>query len=433
MVAGSAVTVGLPFLEVFLNTHGTALASGLPIPRRFGTWFWGLGMNKQVFVPSKVGSDFDLPIEIAPLAGVRKHINIFTNFNTTTDGRPNLCHYTGWVVLRNGTAPSDRQDLVGPSVDVLVADAIGRGTPFRQIDVNATGDGRDTHSFRGRNAFNVPETSPVAFYQRIFGPQFQDPNSPTFTPNPKLMAERSVLSGVMDESAKLKRILGSDDRARLDQYYSGLRDMENQLTYFLQKPEPRPACSAPGAIASDPPLGLDAELVADRHKLMTRILVMAIACDQTRVFNMTYSNSFAATVKQGYEKSHHTETHEELVDPALGYQPLVHWYTRKSMEAWAYFVEQLASFPEGDGTLLDNSLVYAHSDQSFAKVHSLEGIPMFTAGSAGGRIKTGIHVDGKLTPGTRLPFTLQRVMDIDIDAWGTGANRATTDITEIMA
>ena len=112
---------------------------------------------------------------------------------------------------------------------------------------------------------------------------------------------------------------------------------------------------------------------------------------------------------------------------------MVHWYTRKSMEAWAHFVEQLANFPEGDGTLLDNSVVFAHSDQSFAKVHSLDGIPMFTAGSAGGKLKTGIHVDGKLTPATRLPFTLQRVMDIDIDAWGTGANRATSDISEILA
>lgn len=390
-------------------------------------------MSKDVFVPKKFGTGYDLPLEIEALKSVRQHINIFSNFNTTTDGRPNLCHYSGWVTLRSGTAPGDRQDLAAPSVDVLIADAIGRGTPYRQIDVNATGDGRDTHSFNGRNALNIPETSPVSFYQRIFGPRFQDPNSSTFTPNPKIMTEKSVLSGVMEQSAGLKRVLGNDDKIRLDQYFTGLRDMEKQLAYFLEKPEPRPACHAPGAITDEFPLGLDASLVAERHKLMSQILVMAIACDQTRVFNMTYSNSFAATVRNGREKSHHTETHEELVDPVLGYQPSVHWYTVKSMEAWAYFVEQLANFPEGDGTLLDNSVVFAHSDQSYAKVHSLEGIPMFTAGSAGGKIKTGIHVDGQLSPGTRLPFTLQRLMNIEVDAWGTGANRATTDITEILA
>lgn len=431
-LGGAAVTVGLPFLEIFLNANGNALASGLPIPKRFGTWFWGLGMNREIFVPKTVGAGFDLPEEMASLAPVRDHINVFSNFDTTTDGRPNICHYTGWVVLRCGTAPSDRSDLAGQSVDVMMAEAIGRGTPFRQIDVNATGDARDTHSFRGRNAYNVPETSPVAFYQRIFGPQFQDPNSPTFTPNPKIMAEKSVLSGVIEQTASLSKALGADDRARLDQYFTGLRDMENQLAYFLEKPEPRPACHAPGAITEEMPLGLDAELIAERHKLMSQILVMALACDQTRVFNMTYSNSFAATVKKGHEKSHHTETHEELVDPELGYQPMVSWYTRRSMEAWSYFVQQLANFPEGDGTLLDNALVYAHSDQSFAKVHSLEGIPMFTAGSAGGRIKTGLHIDGQRSPGTRLPFTLMRVLDLDIDAWGSGANRATNDIADIL-
>lgn len=432
MVAGSAVSVGLPFLEIFLNANGTAQASGLPIPQRFGTWFWGLGMNKEIFVPKTLGANFDLPLEIEALKSVRQHINIFSNFNAVTDGRPNLCHYTGWVVLRSGSAPNDRQDLSSPSVDVLVADAIGRGTPYRQIDVNATGNGRDTHSFHGRNAYNVPETSPVAFYQRMFGPQFQDPNSPTFTPNPRIMAEKSVLSGVMEQSASLKRDLGSEDRIRLDQYFSGLRDMENQLAYFLEKPEPRPACYAPGAITEEISQGLAQELVTERHKLMSQILVMAIACDQSRVFNMSYSNSFAATVREGYEKTHHTETHEELADTELGYQPVVSWYTRQAMSAWAYFVEQLANFPEGDGTLLDNSVVFAHSDQSFAKIHSIEGIPMFTAGTAGGKLKTGLHIDGKLSPGTRLPFTLQRVMGIEVDAWGSGANRASTDISEIL-
>src|SRR5690554_3016013 len=88
MMAGSAVTVGLPFLEIFLNANGTALASGAPIPVRFGTWFWGLGMNKNIFVPKKVGRNFDLPEEIESLASIKQHINLFTNFNATTDGRP---------------------------------------------------------------------------------------------------------------------------------------------------------------------------------------------------------------------------------------------------------------------------------------------------------------------------------------------------------
>lgn len=432
MVAGSAVTVGLPFLEVFLNVNGTALASGAPIPTRFGTWFWGLGMNKKIFVPKKIGADFDLPEEIAALAPVKKHINLFTNFNATTDGRPNLCHYTGWVVLRSGGVPLDRGDLPGQSVDVTIADAIGRGTPFRTLDVTATGDARDTYSFRGSNAYNVPEVSPAKLYEKLFGPRFQDPNANTFTPDPRIMAEKSVLSGVVEQTATLNKSLGHADKVRLDQYFSGIRDVENQLAMYLEKPEPRPACHKPGAITEEFPSGVDSTLVSSRHDLMTRILVMAVACNQTKVFNMTYANSFANTVKAGYDKGHHTITHEEIEDPVLGYQVMSSWFNRRAMESWANFVKQFADFPEGDGTLLDNTLIYAHSDQNYAKIHSIEGIPMFTAGTGGGRIKTGLHIDGGLSPGTRLPFTLQRVMGIDVASWGEGANRATTEISEIL-
>src|SRR5690606_17829259 len=126
-------------------------------------------------------------------------------------------------------------------------------------------------------------------------------------------------------------------------------------------------CYKPGAITAEMENGVDAELVSERHKLMTQILVMALACNQTNVFNMVYSNSFAATVKRGYEKAHHTVTHEELIDPQLGYQPINSWFVREAMASWAYFVKAMADFPEGDGSLLDNMLIYAHSDQNYAK------------------------------------------------------------------
>ena len=71
MLGGSAVSVALPFLDCFLNNNGTALADGTPLPVRFSTWTWGLGMNKNIFVPKKVGKGFDLPEEIEMLAPVR--------------------------------------------------------------------------------------------------------------------------------------------------------------------------------------------------------------------------------------------------------------------------------------------------------------------------------------------------------------------------
>ena len=167
--------------------------------------------------------------------------------------------------------------------------------------------------------------------------------------------------------------------------------------------------------------------------MMTDLMLMAVACDQTRVFNMFYASAFSATTKPGYDKPHHTATHEEAVDEELGYQPNTSWYTRRAMEEWAYYVGALAAFREGDGNLLDNSLIYATTDQSFAKTHSIEGIPMFTAGNAGGRIRTGLHIDGGGSAGTRLGYTAMRLMGLEIDLWGDKSNTTSSEIGEILA
>ena len=103
------------------------------------------------------------------------------------------------------------------------------------------------------------------------------------------------------------------------------------------------------------------------------------------------------------------------------------------MEEWAYFVEALAKVKEGDGTLLDNTLTYALSDISYAKIHSLDGIPMFTAGKAGGRIKTGLHIDGAASPGTRVGYTAMKIMGLDIPSWGTLSNTTSKEVGEILA
>ena len=429
---GGVVTVGLPLLDCFLNDNATALADGTPIPQRFGTWSWGLGMSEAIFVPKKTGPNFDLPPEIEALAPIQEHINLFTNFHVFKDAAPNLCHHSGWVLLRSGIAPLTSENKPGETIDVTVARKIGNETRFRSLSATATGDVRDSFSYENGNSVNAPEWSPLRFYQRLFGTGFHDPNATSFTPDPRVMVRKSSLSVVLDDAKKLDRELGADDRARLDQYFTGVRDLERRFDLQLQKPEPREACVVL-AEPEDLPSGLDANLVAKRHRMMTDLMLMAVACDQTRVFNMFYASAFSATIKPGYDKPHHTATHEEAVDEELQYQPNVSWFTRRAMDEWAYFVGALASFREGDGTVLDNSLVYATTDQSFAKIHSIEGIPMFTAGNLGGRIKTGLHIDGGGSPGTRLGYTAMKLLGIEIPRWGDKSNTTASEIGEILA
>lgn len=214
LLGGTAVSVALPLLDCFLDGNGTALASGAPLPVRFGTWGWGLGMTEALFVPQRTGASYDLPEEIAALAPVQRHINLFTGFNAFTDGAPRFCHYTGWVLLRSGGPPRTRDDLPGETIDVTVARRLGTTTRFPSLTLTATGDIRDSFSYENRNSVNAAEWSPLALYQRLFGPDFQDPNAAAFTPDPRAMIRRSVLSGVLDDTRRLERARWAPRTAR---------------------------------------------------------------------------------------------------------------------------------------------------------------------------------------------------------------------------
>ena len=433
MMNGAAVTVTLPFLDCFLNGNGNALADGAPVPTRFGTWFWGLGMTSQIFTPKTIGKDYDLPPQIASWKDIKQHVNLYTNMNVVTDGRPAVCHYSGWVAVATGEAPLNGASYPRESIDVTVADAIGTGTRFRSLQLAGTGGQRSTHSFRSTEAVNPPEVSPVELYQKIFGPEFHDPNSPNFTPDAGIKTRKSILSAVMEQSSDFKRKIGAADKARMDEYFTTVRELEARLALQLEKPAPAPACKIPKANEKELGVGLESELVSTRHNLMTDMMVMAVACDQTRVFNMVYSDGTAVTQRKGYSKVHHTITHEEPYDVKLGYQTDAAWFVSRAMESYAYFIKALANFKEGDSSLLDRSLVFAYSDLSLAQAHSLVGIPMMTAGSAGGRMKTGIHFDGKAGPVTRVGLTVLQAMGLQTGEWGANSLRTSQAIGEVLA
>jgi len=432
MMGGGAVTVALPFLDCFLNSNGNALASGAALPVRFGTWLWGCGVNSQLFVPKKVGADYDLPEQIASLKGYSQHVNLYTNFDVVTDGRPNICHYTGWVVLRSGEAPVGSGALPRPSLDVLIADEIGGTTRFPLLGLSATGNARSSVSFRTADAVNPPDTTPTDFYQRIFGPDFRDPNSPTFTPDPYTLARKSALSAVTEQSASLRKTLGRSDQAKLDEYFTSIRSLEKRLAIQLEKPAPAIACKQPAAGPKDPPVGVDSVILGQRHNLMVDLAVMALACNQTRVVNWLYADASSGTTRNGESRPHHASTHEEAIDPNMGYQPTSAWFVTRAMEAWSYLVKSMADFKEGDSSLLDRSLVYASTDSNLARIHELQGIPMMTAGSAGGVLKTGLHVDGQGSPGTRVGLTAMRAMGLRLSDWGAGSMKTSHSVSEVV-
>ncbi|MEY2943865.1 MAG: hypothetical protein RLY97_1879, partial [Pseudomonadota bacterium] len=322
--------------------------------------------------------------------------------------------------------------LPGESFDVTIADHIGKRSRFTSLEASAIGDARNSLSGRGGGNLNPSEISPSSLYQRIFGLGFKDPNSASFTPDPRTMARRSVLSAVSEQRAALQSAVGAADKQKLDQYYTSIRQLENQLSVELTKPEPLQACMVPNKLSASLPVDGEIDNVMRNHRLMTDLMVMAIACDQTRVFNMMFNNGASNLPRLGSSMTHHQLTHEEVLDTTLGYQPSATAFLMKIMEAWVYFISALDRVKEGDHTLLDNTLVFAHSETEFAKFHTIDNLPMMSAGGAGGRVKTGLSVNGGGSPISRLGLTMQQVMGVPLDTWGSKSMETKKSISEIM-
>jgi hypothetical protein len=435
MLQGSAVTVALPLLDCFLDGNGVALASGAPIPVRFGTWFWGCGINAARWIPDRVGADYDLKDELKSLAAHKDKVSVFSGFNCVLGGRPNLNHWSGVMATFAGASPTkggmDGGATDFPTIDCLVADSIGKGTRFPSIEVACTGQPGVSYSMRAGSTVNPSEVDPVSLYRRLFGSGFQDPNSAEFKPDPKLMLRQSVLSTVKDDRDKLMRTVGAADRARMEQYFTSVRQLEQQLALMQEKPAPAEACvipKEPGKVE----LGPTWETAVRTHDLLTRLLATALACNQTRVFNVALSSAASNLRRAGSPVSFHELTHEEPVDEKLGYQPQSTFFMEKSMETFASLVALLDSVKEGDGTLLDHCLVLATSESNFARVHSIDSLPIMVAGRASGKWRSGIHVAGKGDPSSRVGLTIQQALGMPVSSWGDGAMQTSKPISEVL-
>ena len=200
----------------------------------------------------------------------------------------------------------------------------------------------------------------------------------------------------------------------------------------MREPEPLASCVVP-AVPGETTQGAEIETVEANHRLLAQLLALALACNQTKVFNVVFSPGASKLRRAGSSADHHQLTHEEPVDNALGYQPQATWFVERSMAAFSEFLTILKSVPEGDGTLLDNSLVLAHSETSLAKTHDVTGIPLLLAGRAGGRVRSGLHIKGNGDPVSRVGLTVQQVMGLPVDRWGTRSMETQRPLTEVLA
>jgi hypothetical protein len=414
---GALAVMGLPYLDCFLNDKAHA-ATGRPVPTRFSTFFWGCGLTDALWIPKLAGQSYEMTVQLKPLEPFRKKLNVFSGLRVPLDAKPNYQHWSGLAAANTGIAPTRGSEFDSRTIDQQVADVIGKGVRFRSVAAAANGDPKQSYSSLGGANALPSEPTPVSLYTRLFGPGFQDPTKGDWKPDPRILMQQSVLSAVKEDRQRVMQTLGPADKARMDQYFTSVRETELQMEAELQ----RPNVSAKVSIPAEP----SPDIIANNAwpnlqvvtPLMARLGAIAFATDQTRVFNLSVSFPQNGMFVPGDPLGFHQSTHEEPIDPKLGYQPRVAEYNLESMELFAALLKELDAIPEGDGTVLDHSLVMAFTDQSYARIHAVDGLPVLLAGGAGGRLKTGYHVARDNSPVSRVGLTVQKALGLSLDSWG---------------
>lgn len=425
LLGGAVVTVGLPPLEAFLDLTRKANATcGGVVPRRFGLFFWGNGNRPDKWLPVGEGESWELSEQLAPLAAVKHKITVVSGMAVKTGNV--YPHTSGSVGLLSGAAALDDGSWGLPSVDQVVADAVGGETIYSSLHTSATG--ASGLSYIGPNTRNPPESSPFAFFERVFGAGFRLPGEEGVV-DPSLGLRRSVLDAVMGDVARLQARVGAEDRVRLEQHLDGIRELEQRLARLQEDPPDLESCSLPESPLPDYP-DLDGRpQVSARSRAMCDLLAMALACDQTRVFGHWFSDPVSDILYDGASEGHHALTHNEGGD-----QPEVNDITAQIMEEFAYLVAKLDSIPEGDGSLLDNCVVLATSEVSEGRTHSVEDMPVVLAGGACGRLRTDYHYRSYTAENvSKVMLSVVRAMDIDAATYGEGDGEVDDSLTDIEA
>ena len=414
LARGAVVTVALPPLAAMFNANGTAYACDGVLPRRFGLWFWGNGNRPERWTPTGTGSGdaWQLSPELAPLAAVKPYLCVVTGMACKV---PNVSpHGSGAGAILSAAALQSTggdETFAAPSIDQVIAGYIGGDSIYRSVQTGATDcSGR---SYNGPNSRNPPENDPYAYYARLFGDTFVTPGEGGVV-DPRLGLRRSALDAVMGDLAQLSARLGSEDRDRLDQHLTGVRELEQRLARLEENPPNLESCTQPPQPKGD--FGnIDGRVqAAERNRVMSELLAMTLACDQSRVFAHFFSDPVSDALYPDASSGHHDLTHNEGGD-----QPGVDAITTSIMGCLAETLDILASVPEGDGVLLDNCAILATSEVSLGQTHSIEEMPIIIAGSCCGFFKQDHHYRSlSKDNATRVLVSLQRAFDINPGTFG---------------
>ncbi len=373
---GLGVSVALPLLEAMT---GRAAAPAAPVRACFV--YIPNGVRLDRWFPTVEGPDFDLPPTLAPLAAVKRDVAVFGGLDRTFAAGTGVHAQCGacWLTSSPPTEAKDGGFPTNTSLDQLIARQVGRDPPRPSLELscNDHADAKESKYFESVSWYGpghaaAAEKDPRAVFARLFG-------------RPRGAAgSRSVLDLVTGEAAALQGRLGAADRRKVDEYLDAVRSAERRLRAAEAGPAARPA-------GVPEPTGIPADRGA-YIRLMTDLIALAFRQDRTRVATLVIDPErwdSPRTYHGVFDKpqNHHVLTHTKG-DEA---REKVGKIDRFHVEQFAHLVTTLKGMTEGDGSVLDNSVVVIGSGISDGDKHLYSDLPVVVAGRAGGRLKTGFY------------------------------------------
>jgi hypothetical protein len=366
------------------------------------------GQPMRRWTPVGEGVGFELSPVLEPLARHRDRLLVVGGLDVRAEG---MCHAVGTPAALTG-ARVERGLAQGPSVDQIIGAALGDATPHRAVVLGVRTDdselGRVSYAAAGQP---MPALSdPRQAYTRLF--RGLDGDAISLEPR-----YQGVLDSVAADLARLRSGLPAADRARLDQHTDHLADLERRLarTGFGAPPPGAPPVAAAARDAEVPTVG----------RAQMEIAVEALAVDATRVVTLVWEAG-RSDVRFDWLDLPLRATHHELSHAIVGDTPPDSLPEERALVAinrWfagelAWLADRMAATPDGDGSLLDNTVIVWTNELSDGAIHSGRDMPYVLLGGGAGRLRTGRHVRFDGEAHNRLLTTLCRVMGVEVDRVG---------------
>ncbi|MFO0906470.1 MAG: DUF1552 domain-containing protein [Pirellulales bacterium] len=433
---GVGVAMGLPLLDVMLPRTVRAAGEVAKPPVRLAFVFFPNGAIMDSWTPTSTGSDYSLPATLAPLAAHRNDLLVLSGLaqdNGRAKGDGPGDHARSAASFLTGAHPvktAGADIRVGMSVDQAAAEKIGARTRLPSLEVGIE-RGRqagscdsgyscaysNTISWKNSTTPVAKEINPRLVFERLFGAGAAGGKSAA----DRDFLRRSILDLVAEDARELQKSLGPTDRRKIDEYFTGVRELEQRIQ--RAEDEAREVASGSRPVPKmDLPEGVPSDL--EKHiRLMYDLMVLSFKTDTTRVatFMLANEGSNRSYSMVGVNDGHHQLSHHQRDEEKVAkIQKIDQFLTTQ----FAYFLEQLKATPEGDGTLLDHSLVMYGSGLSDGNRHRHDDLPILLAGRGGGTVAPGSHVRvEKETPLNNLFLSLLDRVDAPIDQLGDSTGR----------